>query len=149
MFDLDIGKIIVVAAIALVVIGPRELPDVLRALAKAVAKLQRIRTQWEKAVVDFAKETDLDSATNDLRSIGDYSGARFAVNPATAMRGHLQAAPLGGDESTPSPSDPRRAESVWSSPEMKEYLAPELEPELLSIESAPREEGREVDLSAT
>ena len=138
MFDLDVGKLIVVAAIALVVIGPKELPDVLRALGKAVAKLQRLRTQLQRAVTDFAEEADLKSVENDLRSIESYSSISIAANPATAMRGHLQAALPGADNPSSSSNDPQHVEKTWSSPEMKDYLAPESEPELLSTDGACR-----------
>ena len=42
MFDIGWGELLVIGIVALVVIGPKELPGVVRTLGQTVAKLRRM-----------------------------------------------------------------------------------------------------------
>ena len=55
MFDFDAGKLIVIGLVALIVIGPKELPRVLRQIGQAIGKLRRM----EVAKVGEAAKLDV------------------------------------------------------------------------------------------
>ena len=58
MFDLGWSEFFVVGLVALVVIGPRELPVVLRALGQTVSKVRRIVEEFREGVNDFVHEAE-------------------------------------------------------------------------------------------
>lgn len=74
MFDIGWSELLVIAVVALVVIGPKELPGVIRGLGQIVAKMQRIaaefRGQFNEAIRE-AELTDLKKSVDDIRSIAN------------------------------------------------------------------------------
>ena len=60
MFDFDVGKLLLVGVIALVLVGPKDLPRVLRAVGEALARARRIRSDFRNAVADFTAIADVD-----------------------------------------------------------------------------------------
>jgi hypothetical protein len=83
MFDFDLSKMILVGVVALVVVGPKELPAVLRTLARTIAKLRRVQLVllWPTPV--------LIRSTVNWKGLGKTMRVNIALNPATAMRGSL------------------------------------------------------------
>lgn len=121
MFDLDVSKLLVVGAVALIVIGPKDMPRVLRTVGQVVGRMRRMTTALQNQFAEAIKEVDLDGVKTDLSAIRDQANIGIAVNSATAMRGHLLTA-VEGSKAGDAPT-----ESIYASPEMKAYLAPEPE----------------------
>ena len=69
MFDLGWSKILILAAVAIVFVGPKELPGLLRTLGQMVAQLRRhaaeFRTQFDEAI----KSTELEQIKKDVQAI--------------------------------------------------------------------------------
>jgi sec-independent protein translocase protein TatB len=116
MFGLDVEKLFLVAVIALVVIGPKELPTVMRTVGRAIRKVSRLRDEIRR---QFFELTELDAVQRDLEEIGSAAKLDFANNPAIAMRGHLPG------QAAEAPLDAIAKELTYASPEMRTYLAPE------------------------
>ena len=97
MFDLGWGKIIIIAVIALVVIGPKELPAVLRTVGQWMGKIRRMAAEFQGQFQEAMREAEMadlkksiDSITDATRGIGDPLGtvtrnieSAFADNPAS------------------------------------------------------------------
>jgi sec-independent protein translocase protein TatB len=111
MFDLDASKIIMVGVVALVVVGPKDLPRFLRGVARILGKMRRMRSEVQNQVTQLMKEVDPDA-------IERSAAIDIAVDPRTAMRGYLPSA----TELRTHTADP--PETIYASPEMREYLAP-------------------------
>ena len=47
MFDIAWGEFVVIAVVALIVIGPKELPAVLRAIGQWTAKIRRMAAEFQ------------------------------------------------------------------------------------------------------
>jgi sec-independent protein translocase protein TatB len=132
MLDFDLSKMILVGVVALVVVGPKELPAVLRALARTLAKSRRVQASLRTAVKDFMADAGLDSVDRELEDLGNTIRVNIALNPATAMRASLPS-------SKPSGALPKAEEKAaqFISPEMQAYLAPPTEePTLAEVETA-------------
>jgi sec-independent protein translocase protein TatB len=74
MFDFGIGytEMFVVAVVAIIVIGPKELPQVLRALGKSLAKMRGMAREFQGHLDSAMKEAGLDEVKkefNNLRSM--------------------------------------------------------------------------------
>ena len=78
MFDISWGELVIVGIVALVVIGPKELPTVLRTVGQWMAKMRRMASEFqgqfqeamrEAELVELKKQAeDLKSSVSDLGS---------------------------------------------------------------------------------
>jgi sec-independent protein translocase protein TatB len=71
MFELDWGKLVIIGIVALIAIGPKELPTVLRTLGQWVAKLRRMASEFQGQFQEALREAemaDLKKQAEDLHS---------------------------------------------------------------------------------
>jgi sec-independent protein translocase protein TatB len=59
MFDIGWSELIVVGIVALVVIGPRDLPKVLRTVGQAMTKVRRMASEFQGQFQDAMREAEL------------------------------------------------------------------------------------------
>ena len=64
MFNIGFSELMIILLIAFLVVGPKDLPKVARALARFVRYL---KTKW----AEFLEETELDSTVKEFRAAGD------------------------------------------------------------------------------
>lgn len=71
MFDFGIGytELVVIAVAAIIVIGPKDLPRVLRALGKTMNKLRGMAREFQGHLDDAMRESGLDEVKKDLQSL--------------------------------------------------------------------------------
>jgi sec-independent protein translocase protein TatB len=123
MFDLDVGKILVVGTIALIVVGPKDLPRVLRAVGQVVGKMRRMANEVQNQVMDAVKEADLEGVKKEFNAINESAKFDVSVNPASAMRGHSSSTPETSGAHAAAPLNAEApVEASFASPEMKAYL---------------------------
>jgi sec-independent protein translocase protein TatB len=65
MFDLAWSEMILIAVVALIVIGPKELPDVLRNLGQWVAKARGYAREFQNHFDDLVREADVKKMRED------------------------------------------------------------------------------------
>lgn len=88
MLDIGWTELLVIAVILIVVVGPKDLPAMLRAFGKTTANLRRMagdfRTQFDEAL----KESELDEVRNtiaDAKRLNPTNALRDAINPLRQM----------------------------------------------------------------
>jgi len=79
MFGLGMPEILLILAIALMVIGPKKLPDLAKTLGRAMG-------EFKKATHDFKESLDVDSTVNEFKDpiasvTDDFKSASDAINP--------------------------------------------------------------------
>jgi sec-independent protein translocase protein TatB len=77
MFDFDAGKLILIGIVALIVIGPKELPRVLRQVGQAAAKMRRMAAEFRGQFMDAMREADIEDFKADAVKLAD--SAKMAV----------------------------------------------------------------------
>ncbi len=62
MFDFGIGtsELLILAMVALIVVGPKELPGLLRAVGRMVGKVKALAAEFQGHLDDLAKESGVD-----------------------------------------------------------------------------------------
>ncbi|MBM4359492.1 MAG: twin-arginine translocase subunit TatB [Deltaproteobacteria bacterium] len=77
MFGLSFGEILVIAILALVVLGPKELPTMLRTLGRTLNKLRRMSTDLRKqsGIDEIIREEGLHEELATLRSLRNMSAS--------------------------------------------------------------------------
>jgi sec-independent protein translocase protein TatB len=84
MFDIDGGKLLIIGIVALVVIGPKELPGVMRQVGQAIARLRRMAAEFQGQFMDAMREAELDELRKDVTNLAkvDMNG----LDPFDAMK---------------------------------------------------------------
>jgi sec-independent protein translocase protein TatB len=89
MFDFDAGKLLVIGVVALIVIGPKDLPRVLRQLGQTVAKLRRMATEFQSQFMDAMREAELDDIRQDMSKLTEQTRIKSTFNPLETVRREL------------------------------------------------------------
>ena len=69
MFDLAWSEIAVIAVVAVVVIGPKDLPEAIRGVAKGVQKLRRMAGEFQQQADELVREAKLDDVRNSIQEM--------------------------------------------------------------------------------
>jgi len=92
MLDLfDPAKLLIVAIVALLVIGPKDLPRVLRTVGQVVGKMRRMAAEFQGQFMEALKEAELDDVKKELTAIGDSAKIDASFDPTTLMREEMTA----------------------------------------------------------
>ena len=70
MFDIGWSEMAVILLVALVVIGPRDLPKVARTMGRWVAKGRAMAREFQNALEDMAREAELDKVKSEIEKAG-------------------------------------------------------------------------------
>lgn len=84
MFDIGWPEILVIAIVLIVVVGPKDLPPMLRAFGKTTAKFRKMANEFRGQFDEALKEAELDDVRktiSDARSLNPMNYLRDAVNP--------------------------------------------------------------------
>jgi sec-independent protein translocase protein TatB len=73
MFDIGWSEILVIAAVAIIVVGPKELPRMLRSFGKTMGMVRRtandFRRQFDEALREAEREVGLEDTKKELQAI--------------------------------------------------------------------------------
>ena len=69
MFGIDSPELLVIAIVALVVIGPKELPNLLRSWGKWMAKMRGMASEFRGHVDEMVRQSDLDAVKKQLDAV--------------------------------------------------------------------------------
>ncbi len=69
--DLSWSELLVVGIVALIFIGPKDLPGMFRELGRFMAKLRAMGREFSRAMEDAAKETGVKDVADDLRKVAN------------------------------------------------------------------------------
>lgn len=66
MFDLDPGKLIVIAIVALIAIPSKDLPRVLRTLGQATGRMRRMAAEFQGQFMEALREAELSDLQKEI-----------------------------------------------------------------------------------
>lgn len=84
MFEVGWTEMLVIAIVMIVVVGPKDLPSMLRTFGRTVAKLRSMAGDFQKQFNDALKEAELDDvkkSVDALRGLNPASEIRKQLNP--------------------------------------------------------------------
>jgi sec-independent protein translocase protein TatB len=68
MFDLGMGELLVIGVVALIIIGPKDLPEMFRSLGRVTAKMRAMAREFSRAMEAAADESGVKDVARDLKS---------------------------------------------------------------------------------
>jgi sec-independent protein translocase protein TatB len=101
MFDFDAGKLIIIGIVALIVIGPKELPRVMRQVGQAAAKMRRMAAEFRGQFMDAMREAGIDDIKADVAKLAESAKADAGTDPLAQIKAELtQALDTAGKPAT-------------------------------------------------
>lgn len=85
MFDIGWTELLVIALVAIVVIGPKDLPRVMRMVGQWTRKLKRMGSEFQNQFNEALREAELDDVRKgieDLRSLNPLNSVREELTKA-------------------------------------------------------------------
>jgi sec-independent protein translocase protein TatB len=73
MFDLAWSEIALIGVVALVVIGPKDLPEAIRGLARGVQKLRRMAGEFQSQADELVREANLEEVRSSINEIRNFN----------------------------------------------------------------------------
>ena len=108
MFGIDSGELLIIAVVALVVIGPKDLPRVMRAIGNFVGKARGMARHFRSGVDNMMRESELADMEKKWKADNERIMREHPLLPSTEPEGKEvwpagEDAPLG--EPWPEPKD--------------------------------------------
>lgn len=96
MFGIDSPELLVIAIVALVVIGPKELPSLLRSWGKWMAKMRGMASEFRGHVDEMVRQSELDDVKKQLT---DVSGLDLqSLDPTKQIKSMIQEGVAEGEK---------------------------------------------------
>lgn len=94
MFDMSWGEIMVIGGVALIVIGPKDLPKALRTVGQMTAKVRRMASEFQGQFSEAMREAELQDVRKEVEGLNrDVTAATTAAfNPLQTIREEIKGA---------------------------------------------------------
>ncbi|MGB3540315.1 MAG: Sec-independent protein translocase protein TatB [Mesorhizobium sp.] len=121
MFEVGWTEMLVIAIVMIVVVGPKDLPNMLRTFGRTVAKLRAMAGDFQKQFNEALKEAELDDvkkSVDALRGLNPASEIRKQLNPFEQAAADVRSGidNVMKPKPAPDPSAPASAEATPAEP---------------------------------
>ncbi len=128
MLDIGWQELFIVAVVAIVIVGPKELPRAIKGLAALVRKARALAREFQGGIDDLVREAELDDLKNELTGASPSSIVRKieqSIDPTGELKeGIRELDPTADVRQALEPSDPPSS-ATTSEPDTAEKPAPE------------------------
>ena len=91
MFDMRWGEVLVIGAVALIVIGPKDLPKALRTVGQMTSKMRKMAGEFQTQFNEAMREAELDDIKKQVSGLNDQvSSLNTSFNPIQTVRDELR-----------------------------------------------------------
>jgi len=92
MFDIGWSELLLIAVVALVVIGPKELPGALRTLGQWMTKIRRMASEFQNQFQDAIREAELAELKKEVDEMAAKASSYTQYNPLEDVRKDIEKA---------------------------------------------------------
>jgi sec-independent protein translocase protein TatB len=89
MFEFDASKLIIIGIVALIVIGPKELPRVLRQAGQVMAKMRRMAAEFQSQFMDAMREAELTEIKEEAQKLAESTKLDARFDPVAELKGEI------------------------------------------------------------
>ena len=114
MLDIGWPELLIVALVTIMVVGPKELPRVLRTVTQMMRKVRAMASEFQSGIDDLAREAELDDLKKDIEKVAstDIAGElENEIDPTGEVTKSMR------EIETSLKEDPREASGAEKSPE--------------------------------
>jgi sec-independent protein translocase protein TatB len=144
MFGIDSPELLVIAIVALVVIGPKELPGLLRSWGKWMAQMRAMASEFRGHVDEMVRQSELDEVKKQLEA-GPGLDLK-ALDPTKQIKSAIQEGMAEGEKAI---ADAKATlDNPLAEPESAPQIAAEPTPAAAAVEASPVEEAPPAEVDA-
>lgn len=126
MFDIGWSELLLIAVVALVAVGPKELPGAILQLTRWLRQAKGMAREFQSHVDAMVREVELDDLRKSVISPAEIERSlEKAVDPDREMRDALDPANSGLDGSAGSPVEEVEEVKALPAPAIENELSPE------------------------
>ena len=127
MFGIDSPELLVIAIVALVVIGPKELPGLLRTWGKWMSQMRGMAAEFRGHVDEMVRQSELDEVKKQLESNIGLDDLK-SLDPTREIKGAIQEGMAEGEKAF------NEAKSSFDNPLAEPESAPQIAAEPVAAE---------------
>lgn len=119
MFDFAWSEIVLIGVVALIAIGPKDMPAALKAVAGVVKKARRMAAEFQTHVDEMMREADLHEVREQIDQIRNFdirSEVERTVDPDGSLRETFATNPLDPAAARPTEATPAASEAALGEP---------------------------------
>jgi sec-independent protein translocase protein TatB len=136
MFGIDSPELLVIAVVALVVIGPKELPGLLRTWGRWMAQMRGMASEFRGHVDEMIRQTELEDVKKQLAGTSDGLDLK-SLDPTQQIRQHVQEGMAEGEKAFN--EGKASFDNPLAEPESAPQIAADPAPETTATETAATE----------
>ena len=106
MFDFEPGKLIIIGIVALIVIGPKDFPRVMRQLGQAVAKLRRMAAEFRGQFMEAMRDAEIEDMKADVGKLAESAKISASLDPLAEIKAGITSALEAADKPAALPVPP-------------------------------------------
>ncbi len=111
MFDIGWAELLVIALVAIVVVGPRDLPRLMHKAGQWVTKARKMASHFQAGIEEMARQSELEELRKEAKSIQRDLTQLDPAKPATAAP-----SPASGAQTIKAPPAPAAAPAAAVEP---------------------------------
>lgn len=143
MFDIGWGELLVIGVVALIAIGPKELPSVLRTVGQWMGKIRRMASEFQGQFQEAMREAEMADLKKQVDDITNTASSYTNFDPIGTVRNEIQSVledkkpdSAPSTPSTPTTSEPASASATSPAADHSPSVAPSSEPVTTETKSA-------------
>lgn len=112
MLDLGWSELFLIGVVALVVIGPKDLPKAMRGLAKVMGRVRGLSREFRDGVSEMMREAELDELRRKMQQARNFdlaARAKEMVDPTGTLSENFDPAEFDLSRKSPPPQAPSAA----------------------------------------
>src|ERR1043166_9348397 len=124
MFDIGWSELLVIGVVALIAIGPKELPGVLRTVGQWMGKVRRMASEFQGQFQEALREAEMADLKKQVDEVASTAQSISIFDPLESVRKDVESI----NDSLTNPIDPKPADAP-PVPEASTASAPPSQPE--------------------
>ena len=121
MFDISWSELLLIGVVALIVIGPKELPGALRMLGQWMAKIRRMAAEFQGQFQEAMREAEIDQLKKDMDDMAAKAKDYTQFDPMEDVRRDIEKSvgelPSLDEPATTSPGTEATADAQTAAPQ--------------------------------
>jgi sec-independent protein translocase protein TatB len=101
MFDIGWFELFFVIVVAVIVVGPKDLPKMMRNIGRWTGRARAMADQFRRSFEDMARQSELEEMRTEMMKVHDETSLAAIKRETDEMLGTLPSNPLGASASTP------------------------------------------------
>lgn len=147
MFDIGWSELVVIGVVALIVIGPKELPGVLRTIGQWMGKVRRMASEFQGQFNEAMREAEMADLKKSFDDIKDTATSLSKNNILTSLTADVTDAMKVGDLNEPASTSTSSSSTTASSEPTAPLIETETQIETHSAASEPLAITREAEIA--